>query len=77
MSPAKKGGSKMPRFKIEDLQTLESFPSSPGSLRSKLAEMIINSTACRASVQSIDKQTGEYRVVLQGTLDKEEAKWEG
>lgn len=38
--------------------------------------MIIDSTTCRAKVEAINPETGEYRVVLHGTLDKELTKWE-
>ncbi len=66
----------MARFRIHDIRTLESAPTSPGSMKSKVGEMIINSTVCRAKVESINPETGEYRIVLQGSLDKEETKFE-
>jgi len=66
----------MPRFRIHDLKTLEFTPSSPGGIRSKIGEMIVNSTLCRAKVESLNPETGEYRVVLQGTLDRQESKFE-
>ena len=66
----------MPRFRIQDVQTLESAPTSPGALRSKLGEMIVNSTSCRAKVDSLNPETWEYRIVLEGTLDKEDTKFE-
>ncbi len=66
----------MPRFRIQDIQGLENAPTSAGSLRSKLSEMIVNSTNFSAKVDSINPDTWEYRVVLEGTLDKEETKFE-
>ncbi len=66
----------MPRFQIQDLQALENAPSSAGSLRSKVGEMIINSTNFRAKVDSLNPETWEYRIVLEGTLDKEDTKFE-
>ncbi len=66
----------MPRFRPQDLHTLELAPTSPASLRAKLSELIVNSTTCRAKVDAINPETGEYRVVIQGTLDREESKWE-
>ena len=66
----------MSRFRIHDLKTLEGMPTSPGSMRSKVGEMILNSTVCRAKVESINPETGEYRVVLQGSLDKEDNRFE-
>ncbi len=62
----------MPRFRFHDLKTLETAPTSPGAMRSKVSEMILHSTVCRAKVESINQETGEYRIVLQGSLDKEE-----
>ena len=66
----------MPRFRIDDVQSVEHSPTSPANMRSKLGEMVMNSTNCRAKVEAINTDTGEYRVVLQGTLDTEETKWE-
>ena len=66
----------MPRFRIHDLNGLEVKPTSPGAMRSKLNEMIVNSTVCRAKIESINPETGEYRVVLQGSIDKEENRFE-
>ncbi len=66
----------MPRFRIEDVHAIENAPTSPGSLRYKIGEMIVSSTVCRAKVEAVNPETGEYRLVLQGTLDKEESKWE-
>ena len=66
----------MPRFRIHDLTGLEAKPTSPGAMRSKLGEMIVNSTICRAKIETINPETGEYRIVLQGSLDKEENRFE-
>ncbi len=66
----------MPRFRIQDLDALENAPTSAGSLRSKVGEMIVNSTNFRAKVDSLNPETWEYRIVLEGTLDKEYTKFE-
>ena len=66
----------MARFRINDLKALESSPTSPNTMRSKVGEMILNSTVCRAKVETVNPETGEYRIVLQGSLDKEETKFE-
>jgi hypothetical protein len=65
----------MTPFKLQELHALETGSSSPGTLRSKIGEMILKSTVCRAKVEAINPDTGEYRVVLQGTLDREEPPW--
>jgi len=66
----------MPRFRIYDLNTIERAPTSPASLRNKLSDMIMSSVNARAKVEVINPETGEYRIVLQGTLDKEETKFD-
>ena len=66
----------MPRFRLHDLKTLEHTPASPGAMRSKVGEMIVNSTLCRAKIESVNPETGEYRAVLQGSLDKEDSRFE-
>ena len=66
----------MSHFRIQDLHVLENAPTSAGSLRSKVGEMIINSTHIRARVDSLNPETWEYRVVLEGTLDREDTKFE-
>ncbi len=66
----------MARFRIQDIRCLENTPTAPGNLRSKVSELIFSSTTARAKVEAINPDTGEYRVVLQGTLDKEETRFE-
>ena len=66
----------MTRFRVHDLKSLEVKPASPGAMRSKLSEMIVNSTVCRAKIEAINPETGEYRIVLQGSLDKEETRFD-
>jgi len=65
----------MPRFRMEDLKTIEHAPTSPATLRSKIAQVILSSTHARCHVESIDPETGEYRVVLQGILDREASRF--
>ena len=65
----------MARFRMEDLKTIENAPTSPSTLRRKIAEMILSSTQARCRVDSINPETGEYRVVLQGTLDRESSRF--
>ncbi len=66
----------MAKFHVNDIRSIEATPTSPASLRSKIGEMILNSTVARARVEALNPETGEYRVVLQGTLDREETKFE-
>jgi len=59
----------MARLRIEDLRTVEDSPTSPAALRGKISEIILNSMRAQAIVESFDPGTGEYRVVIDGTLD--------
>ena len=70
-----RGLDTMARLRIEDLRTIEVAPTSPATLRSKLSEVILNSTHAKARVESLNPETGEYRVVLQGTLDRENSRF--
>jgi hypothetical protein len=56
---------------MDDLKSIEYAPTSPATLRSKIGEVILSSTHAKCRVESINPDTGEYRVVLQGTLDRE------
>ena len=63
----------MNRFRLQDLPSLEASPTSPATLRQKIGELIIHSVSAAARVELVDAKTGEYRVRLQGVLDKDEA----
>ena len=54
---------------VKDIYTVEKSPTSPSRLQWKISEVMFNSSACRCKVESINPTTGEYRIVLQGTLD--------
>jgi len=62
----------MLRFRLQDLPSLEASPTSPATLRAKIGELIIHSVNAAAQVEMLDRETGEYRVVLQGTIDLDE-----
>ncbi len=66
----------MPRFRLQDLPTLETSPTSPAALKAKIGELIIHSVSAAARVEMLDRETGEYRVVVQGTLDQEDPQFE-
>ena len=66
----------MAKFHVTDVRSIENAPTSPASLRSKIGEMILNSKHARAKVEALKPETGEYRIVIQGTLDTEETKFE-
>ena len=66
----------MARFKVQDLRTLEKTPTSPATLKNKLGELLISSVSCTARVEGLNMETGEYRIVLHGSLDKEDSKFD-
>jgi hypothetical protein len=61
----------MSRFRLDDFPLLETSPTSAAALRAKLGEMLLSSTSARVRIEAVNPQTGEYRVVLQGTIDTE------
>lgn len=66
----------MARFNVDDFPLLEISPTSAAGLRNKLGEMLVSSTSARVRVESVNPQTGEYRVVLHGTLDLEKSQFD-
>ena len=66
----------MPRFQPTDLSAIERIPTSPAALTQGIWEVLSNSVVSKAKVDSYNWETGEYRVVLQGTLDLEDSKFE-
>jgi hypothetical protein len=66
----------MSRFRLEDFPLLETSPTSAATLRAKLGEMLVSSTTARVRIETVNPQTGEYRIVLQGTIDMEKVPFE-
>ena len=62
----------MKKFRIQDLQILEIVPTSPMFLCNGVGEIILSSPHANENVEEVNPETGEYRIVLQGTLDREE-----
>ena len=65
----------MKRFLVHEFRTLEESPTSPHRLWDKMAAMIDSSTVTRVKIDACNSETGEYRVVLQGSLDLEHSDW--
>jgi len=65
----------MPRISPTDLSAIERTPASPASLTRGVGELLGNSVTAKAKVDAYNWETGEYRIVLQGTLDLEETKF--
>ena len=58
----------------DDFEEIGKLRSSPHTLRYKIGDVILCSTVVRARVEAANPETGEYRVTLQGTLDREGGK---
>ena len=65
----------MPRISPTDLTAIERTPSSPAALTRGVGELLGNSVTAKAKVDAYNWETGEYRVILHGTLDLEETKF--
>ena len=61
----------MPRMVKESLSAIERTPASPSALSSGLWDVVSHSISSRVKVEGFNLETGEYRIVLQGTLDLE------
>ena len=66
----------MARFRIQDINSLEQSPTSADALSKKIDAMLISSVDMTATVEGMNRNTGEYRIVLQGRLDKEDSKFD-
>ncbi len=59
----------MAKMNVEELEKLNLLSMSSETLKKHLMKMITNSSQCRAILESINQDTGEYRIVLHGTLE--------
>ncbi len=66
-------GEIMTKFNVRDLEVIKNAKLSPAMLKRQLGMLIDSSGNYRAIVASFNRMTGEYRIVLQGTLDTKEA----
>ena len=60
----------MTKFNLRDLELIRNANISSHTLKRQLNNMLVSSSNCRAIVESLNRETGEYRIVLQGTLEK-------
>ena len=59
----------MTKFTYNDFRMLEKCPTSPRQLQGGITCLVYSSVNTRAKVETCNPETGEYRIVLQGTLD--------
>ena len=62
----------MVKFNINDLEVIRSANFSTSSLKRQIGSVLENTGNCRAIVESLNRETGEYRIVLQGTLETQD-----
>ena len=66
----------MPGIDVHHLRSMENASTSPATLRNRIGEVILHSSVARVRVEALNPETGDYRVVLQGTLDRDTAIFE-
>lgn len=59
----------MTKFNVHDLEVIRDARISSTNLKKRIENMVENSGNCRAIVESLNRKTGEYRIVLQGKLE--------
>jgi len=59
----------MGKFSFNDFKWLEKCPTSPKQLHEGICNLVFSSVNTRCKVEGCNNETGEYRIVLQGTLD--------
>lgn len=59
----------MDTTKLSKIKRLTTTKLSPASLKQHISEMLDNSSHCRAILECVNHDTGEYRIVLHGILE--------
>jgi len=59
------------RFNVSDFKWFDRTPASPNHMQWHFSNLLYNSVSSRAKVESVNPETGEYRIILTGTLDNE------
>ena len=57
-------------FYTRDFDLIEHIPPSSNALREKIGSILKGSQKWYANVTNIDKMTGTYQIILQGTLSR-------
>lgn len=55
-----------------ELDKISSTGLSGTSLKKHITEMLANSSQCKAILECVNQDTGEYRIVLEGVIEKEQ-----
>lgn len=67
----------MAKFTFNDFRTLEKCPTSPSNMQVCISNLVFSSVNTKAKVEICNPETGEYRIVLQGTLDQDNTNFGG
>ena len=59
----------MTKFNWHDFKSIEKVPMSPYYLQAKICDLVSCSVTTKVKVDTVNPETGEYRIVLHGTLD--------
>jgi hypothetical protein len=62
-------------FNFTDFKYFDRTPTSPQALNWNISNLMYSSVSCRAKVENCNTETGEYRIVLTGTLDLDPNFW--
>lgn len=67
----------MAKFTVNDFRTLEKCPTSPSNMQVCISNLVFSSVNTKCKVENCNPETGEYRIVLQGTLDMDSTTFGG
>lgn len=59
----------MAKIDFKDLEKINITKLSGARLKEQIGSMLASSSQCKAILECINQDTGEYRIVLQGILD--------
>ena len=59
----------MAKIVFNDLEKMNLTQLSGASLKKQISDMLANSSQCKAILETINQDTGEYRIVLQGIME--------
>lgn len=61
----------MTNLSVREFEKINGTQMSCTRLKKHLTEMLANSAQCKAILECINHDTGEYRIVLEGVLENE------
>lgn len=60
----------MGKSAVKELEIINTKQVSCTTLKEYIKDMLANSSQCKAILECINHDTGEYRIVLQGIIEK-------